>query len=224
MARLPRLTLAGHAHCLRLSTVHGQPLAVDAQDEQALLAALRALAPACQVAVWAYAIEPQALACLLCPQTDDGIGRFVQALGRRYVQAFNQRHGRRGALWASRYRAALLEPGEWVLAGMLFVERPAWQAQWPGSSAHHLGRLRDPLLSEPPAYWSLGNTPFEREDGWRLRLEQGLDAATTQRIAHAVQGGWALGAPGFVTAAAAAAGRPAQPRRAGRPRIIASSK
>lgn len=217
MARLPRLTLAGHAHCVRLTTVHGQPLALDAQDEQALLAALHELAPAHRVAVWAYGFEAQALACVLCPHSTEALGRFMQALGRRYVQAFNRRHGRSGALWASRYRAAVVEPGPWLLAAMLHVERPAWQEGRPGSAAHHLGLAREPGLSEPPALWALGNTPFEREHAWRQRLEQGLDAATGSALAAAVQGAWALGSPAFVAAVAAASGRPAQPRRPGRP-------
>lgn len=218
MARLPRLTLPGHAHCVRQATVHGQPLALDAQDEQALLEAMRTLSRQYGVAVWAYGLQAQALSAVLCPQTAEGLGRFMQALGRRYVQAFNRRHGRSGALWAGRYRAAVVEDGEWVLASMLHVERPAWLEGRPASAAHHLGQRRDALLADPPAYWALGNTPFEREGAWRQRLEQGLDAAAEATLARAVQGAWAVGSPGFMAGLAAAAGRPVLPRRPGRPR------
>ncbi len=218
MARLPRLTLPGHAHCVRQATVHGQPLALDAQDEQALLDAMRALSRQHGVAVWAYGLAPQALSAVLCPQAADGLGRFMQALGRRYVQAFNRRHGRSGALWAGRYRATVVEDGEWVLASMLHVERPAWQEGRPCSAAHHLGQRRDPLLADPAAFWALGNTPFEREGAWRQRLEQGLDDRTEATLARAVQGAWAVGSPAFLAAVGDAAGRPVLPRRPGRPR------
>lgn len=218
MARLPRLSLPGHAHCVRQATVHGQPLTQDAQDVQALLAAMRELSATCRVAVWAYGVQPQTLDLVLCPETPDGLGRFMQALGRRYVQAFNRRHQRSGALWAGRYRAAVVENGAWLLDAILQVEHPAWQAQWPSSAAHHLGQRRDPVLADAPVFWALGNTPFERELAWRQRLAQGPDAATSDALARAVHGAWAVGSPAFLAGLAEATGRPAQPRRPGRPR------
>lgn len=223
MARLPRLTVAGHAHCVRQATVHGQALTLDAADVQTLREALRALSASYRVAVWAYGVLPQALDLVLCPETPDGLGRFMQALGRRYVQAFNRRHARQGALWAGRYRAAVVEPGEWLLTCMLYAEHAAWLAQGPSSAPHHLGQTRDPVLADAPVLWALGNTPFERELAWRQRLEQGLDPDTEAQLARAVHGAWAIGSPAFVAGLAAATGRPAQPRRPGRPRRLTQS-
>ena len=220
MARLPRLSVAGQAHCVRQATVHGQPLTLDAADVQALRDALQTLSASCQVAVWAYGLLPQALDLVLCPETPDGLGRFMQALGRRYVQAFNRRHARQGALWAGRYRAAVVESGEWLLTCMLHVEHAAWVAQAPSSAPHHLGQTRDPVLADAPVLWALGNTPFERELAWRQRLEQGLDPATQALLARAVHGAWAIGSPAFVADLTASTGRPAQPRLPGRPRRI----
>lgn len=218
MARLPRLALAGHAHCVRQATVHGQPLAVDAQDVKTLLQAVRELAMQYRVAVWAYALQPEALDLVLCPERAEDLGRFMQALGRRYVQAFNRRHGRVGALWGGRYRAAVVESGEWLLAAIQHVEQPAWRAGWPSSAPHHLGQLRDPTLMEAPVFWALGNTPFERELAWRQRLEQGLDAGRDADLARAVHGAWAVGSPDFLSTLTASTGRPSRPRRPGRPR------
>lgn len=220
MARLPRLALAGLPHYVVQSAVHGQAMALDDADRQALLAALHEATASQQVAVWGYALLPQALHLLLCPATADGMGRCLQRLGRRYVPAFNRRHQRSGALWAGRFRAAVVEPGPWVLAALLRIEGLG-QAAHPGgewtSAAHHLGQLRDPHLAELPELWALGNTPFERESAWRERLEAGLDAATEATLARAVHGTWAAGSPGFLAEVAAAAGRPAAPRHAGRP-------
>lgn len=218
MARLPRLTLPGHGHVVRQEGVHGQVLAVDAEDERVLLATLAEVAAQNRVAIWAYALLPQALELVLCPETREGLGRCMQSLGRRYVQAFNRRHGRQGALWGSRFRAAVAESGEWLLAAMLSMEIRAMQAGRPSSAPHHTGERRDPLLSEPPVYWTLGNTPFEREATWRRRLEQGLPAETEAALARAVQGAWVLGTPAFAAEVEAALGRPAVPRPAGRPR------
>lgn len=220
MARLARLSAAGLPHLVRQRTVHGQALAVDDTDRQALLDALFAAARAHGVAVWAYALQPDALSLLVCPPTADALGRTMQALGRRYVGAFNRRHGRAGALWGGRFRAAVVEPGEWVLTAMSEIERPGvpagGAAGWT-SAAHRLGLRPDPRLADPPEWWRLGNTPFDREIAWRERLDQPPDPGRNEALARAVHGAWVAGSPGFAAQVAALAGRPVLPRRPGRP-------
>ena len=218
MARLPRLALAGCAHYVRQTCVQGHLLTVDAEDERSLLAALRELSAQHRVAIWAYALLAHELQLVLCPETAAGLGPFMQALGRRYVQAFNRRHARQGALWAGRYRAAIVEDGEWLLASILRVDVLSRQTGRPGSAAHHAGEHRDPVLREPPALWSLGNTPFERELEWRRRLDAGLEPALDAALARGIHGAWAVGSAVFIARVANALGRPAAPRRAGRPR------
>jgi putative transposase len=217
MARLPRLALAGLPHYVLQTCVHGQPLVRDETDRQNLLAALREAAATCRVAVWAYAVLPQALHLVVCPGSPEGLGRMMQALGRRYVQAFNRRHQRSGALWGGRFRAAVVEPGDWLLAALVRVDRLGLEAEAGSSAGHHLGRCRDPLLADPPELWALGNTPFERESSWQQRLAAGLDPATESVLARAVHGAWVAGSARFVAQTAAQAGRPAAPRRPGRP-------
>lgn len=217
MARLPRLALAGQPHLVQQACVHGQLLALDDTDRSQLLAALHEAARAHGVRVWAYVLLPQALQLVVCPATDAGLGRMMQALGRRYVQAFNRRHQRSGALWAGRFRAAVVEPGPWLLAALAQVDRlGAASAAW-SSAPHHLGQRHDPLLAEPPEFWTLGNTPFERESAWQRRLDSPPDAEMEAALARAVHGTWAAGSPAFVARLAEAVGRPTAPRKAGRP-------
>jgi putative transposase len=141
---------------------------------------------------------------------------MVQALGRRYVAGFNRRHGRRGALWAGRYRAAVVAPGDWTLAAMLMVDRMAL-AGLAGSAGPHQGHRRDPLLAEAPERWALGNTPFDRDSAWARRLAAAPDAAVEQALQRAVQGSRVAGPPSFIAAVGQALGRPVAPRRRGRP-------
>lgn len=224
MARLPRLTLAGHAHCVRQATVHGQPLTLDATDLQALRGAMRELSVQYRVAIWAYGVLPEALDLVLCPETPDGLGRFMQALGRRYVPRHNRRHGRNGSLWDRRFRAAVVEPGELALQALLVVDSlgdPA--AAGPGdalhsSRSHHLGLQRDPALVDPPDYWRLGNTPFERETRFAERLQAGPSPALARQLQQASSSGWVVGSASFIERLASERARPLRPRRAGRPR------
>ncbi len=98
MARLARLTLGGYPHLVRLRT-GTRPLLHDDIDAGRLLADLRVAAGAAQVAIHGYALLPEALWLLATPEDAGGLGRLLQALGRTYVRAYNQRHGGRGALF-----------------------------------------------------------------------------------------------------------------------------
>jgi putative transposase len=73
------------------------------------------------------------------------------------------------------------------------------------------------LLTDPPDYWALGNTPFEREAVWSGWLQRGPDPQWLQRLDHAALHSWAVGGEAFVAQVAEKAGRPATPRRRGRP-------
>lgn len=90
---------------------------------------------------------------------------------------------------------------------------PSWS-----SAAHHLGTLRDPLVQDPPGYWALGNTPFERESAWRQRLERGLLPALAQRLADSVDKGWVIGDARFASEVAQLTHRRTTPLPRGRPR------
>jgi putative transposase len=225
VARLVRLALAGRAHYVAQATVHGQVLAVDDHDRHALLAALQAAASANKVAVWGYALLADGLQLVVCPATGDGLGRMMQQLGRRYVAEFNRRHGRAGALWAGRFRAAVVEPGDWLLSALCRVDELALAqpatAEGPWSSApHHLGQARQVWLTDPPEIWALGNTPFERENAYRACLQRGVPPARAAALARAVHGAWVAGSDAFASEVAEATGRPTSPRRPGRPRRL----
>lgn len=225
MARLPRLAIAGALHHVMLRGHDGQPLARDAADRDSLLALLRAAAVAQGVAVHAYALLDHELHLLVTPSEAPALGRMVQALGRRYVAAFNRRHGRRGALWDGRFRCSVIEAGL-LLDAITHIETLAVRAgvvanamEWPwASAAHHAGARRDPLITEHAGYWALGNTPFERESAHAHLLTRGISDALRQRLEGALRRGHAIGSDDFVRQVGATAARPVQARPRGRPR------
>jgi putative transposase len=225
MARQARLAIAGALHHVRLRGHGGAPICRDDADRQALLAALREATLAERVAVHAYALVGSELHALATPPEAAALSRWIQGFGRRYVGAFNRRHGTQGTLWEGRFRASVVDPG-WLLEAMVHVETipvrdhlcPTAVA-WPWSSAEaHVGQRRDPLVTDHPAYWTSGNTPFERELAHARRLAEGLSVAQAQAFEAAVQRGHAIGSPAFVQALAQQVQRPVQPRRRGRPR------
>jgi putative transposase len=191
-----------------------------------LLDTLREAARTHGVSIHAYCLAPDHFHLLLTPEQDSSLSLFMQAVGRRYVSAYNRRHRRSGGLWSGRYRATVLDPASCLLDAMVWVETHGQRAGGlsplqddAGSSVrHHLGRCSDPLVSDHAHFWSLGNTPFEREAAWRQRLEEGLPAQRICALAEAMHKGWALVPEAALATVEAAAGRRLVPRPRGRPR------
>src|SRR3546814_4103777 len=151
--------------------------------------------------------------------------RFMQAFGRRFASRL--RHGR---VFAGRYRSALVEPGNWILPALIWLESLPVElghvdlAQtWPWSSAAgHIGMdvHRNDWLTDHPDYWQGGNTPFARQAAYRALLDHGLGSAQSQRIEQAVFGQWALGESAFLSHLDATASRRLAPAARGRPRKV----
>lgn len=224
MARLARLCLPGWPHLVIQRVHEGGHLARDEADAQAWLAALAAALPDSGCALHAYRLSDDRFMLLTTPADDDGLSRLVQGLGRRYVSAYNRRHGRGGSLWAGRFRATVLEPESALLDAMLFVEGPEAPGQADGSGAvdctsrpHHLGQRTDSLITDHALFWQLGNTPFEREAAYARRLEAGLGTDRALALEQAAHRGWVIGSPAFVARLASVTDRPLAPRKRGRP-------
>jgi putative transposase len=226
MARLPRLEVAHWPHLIVQRVHDGQLLARDDVDRALLLQTLREAARAHEVSIHAYCLAPDHFHLLLTPAQDTSLRLFMQTVGRRYVSAYNRRHGRQGGLWAGRYRATVLDPAVHGLDAMVWVEThgqragggsPLQDDAW-SSARHHLGRCSDPLISDLAVFWSLGNTPFEREAAWRRRLEAGVSVSQARQLAEAMHKGWALLSAAVLPAVEAVAGRRLAPRPRGRPR------
>ncbi|MDR0479878.1 MAG: transposase [Burkholderiaceae bacterium] len=225
MARLPRLTIPGYPHFVLLTGNDGRVVFADDQDRRAWLARLQAWLVPCRVRLHAYVLLPSQVRLLVTPEDADGLPRLIQAIGRDYVRYFNRRHGRSGTLWEGRYRAAVLQPERHLLTCMALMDaRPvadglaarAADYLW-SSHAHYAGLRTDPMLTPPPAYWALGNTPFAREAAYTAQVETGVPDEHAIAIERAGRGGWALGDAAFLAPLHEQVKRRVSPARAGRP-------
>jgi putative transposase len=226
MARLPRLTAPGLAHHLIQRGNNRQAIFADDIDRSLYLRELADLAQAFRLAIHAYVLMPNHVHLLVTPPERETLGRVMQALGRRYVRRFNDRHQRTGTLWEGRYRSTLVETDRYLLACMRYIDMNPVRAglvaeptlfRW-SSHAHYVGLRPNPLVTEHAAYWALGNTPFDRQLAYRRLFETEQEAAEVESIRYATHRGWALGREGFAASLGQETGRPAVPRRPGRPR------
>src|SRR5215470_6464082 len=98
MARLARVEAAGYPHHIIQRGNNRQAVFVDAADHQRYLALLQESAAAQSVAIHAYVLMTNHVHLLVTPESPGGVSRMMQALGRRYVRWFNDRHSRTGTL------------------------------------------------------------------------------------------------------------------------------
>lgn len=229
MARLARLSIGGYPH-LVLQRAVARPLVADDVDAERLLAVVRNATQDAQVALHGYSLLPQALWLLVTPADARALGLVLQDVGRRYVRAYHARHGGRGALFESRYRAAIVEPDAHFLGALQYVETQPVRAglalsaedyRWT-SFRQHAGFAADPVLQDHSLYWALGNTPFERQATYRSIVQGGLASAEIDRLDRALTGGWVVGSDAFLRQISPHCARRAVPAQAGRPRRTAT--
>jgi putative transposase len=231
MARLPRLTLAGHPHHIIQRGNNRQAIFVDPGDYEILLALLEEHAGKSGVAVHAYVLMSNHFHLLATPETEQGISQLMQAVGRRYVRYFNQRQARSGTLWEGRYRSTLIHAERYLLPCMVYMDlnpvraglvADAAEYRW-SSYAHYVGARHDRLVSPHPLYWGLGNTPFSREAAYAELVRSGVSALDQQALTDSALRGWALGPPDYLAElqkrtsrrlTKGSAGRPPAPARA----------
>ena len=109
MARLPRLDLPNVPQHIVQRGNDRQPCFAGLADYQNYRQELYEAAHKHGCAVHAYVLMTNHVHLLVTPQAAGGASRMMQALGRRYVGAFNARYGRTGTLWEGRFKSALVD-------------------------------------------------------------------------------------------------------------------
>ena len=201
-----------------------QPIFVDRADHEKLLGLLADNAARFGIALHAYVLMDNHFHLLATPTTETGLPQGMQAVGRRYVRYFNDRHGRSGTLWEGRYRSTLIQTDRYFLACMAYIDLNPVRAgmvadarDFPWSSHGHYAGLRSDRIITPHAlYWSLGNTPFAREAAYSDLVRAGVAQADVQLLTESTLRGWAAGDADFVQALQASTDRRLVKGRPGR--------
>jgi len=224
MARLPRLTLADQPHHVIQRGNNRQAIFVDRADHEFMLGLLGENATRFNIALHAYVLMDNHFHLLATPSTGDGMALWMQAVGRRYVRYFNDRHRRTGTLWEGRYKSTLIQTDSYLLTCMVYIDlnpvragmvTEACDHLW-SSYGHYVGLRVDRLLTPHALYWALGNTPFGREAAYAEMVHGGVSSIDQQRLTDATLHGWAIGDADFVNALRKTTGRRAVKGTAGR--------
>ena len=158
--RRPRLELPGIPLHITHRGVNRGATFIDDEDFASYLQALDACARGQGVALYGDVLMTNHVHLLVSADVGGAVSRMMQALGRRYVRAFNARYRRTGTLWEGRYKSCLVDSDRYLLACLRYIElnpvRAAmvaqpWDYRW--SSVHaHLGLWADVRLTPHPGY------------------------------------------------------------------------
>ena len=114
------------------------PVFVDDSDRIEFLDILAALVGDGHLVVHAFCLMPNHYH-MLCETPGGDLGRVMRDLNGQYAQIFNRRHRRVGHLWQARYKAILVQEGEYFLECSRYIHlnpnrsrltRPAERYRW----------------------------------------------------------------------------------------------
>lgn len=232
MARLPRLVVPDQPHHIIQRGHEGQQVFRDAEDHIVFLGRLKEASRLFKVGIHAYILMSDHIHLLASPSDQEGLARMMQWIGRHYVPWFNRKYHRSGTLWQGRYRTTVVDAEHYLMLCSRYIElnpvrsgMVANAADYPWSSyAHHIGLKLDPLITDHPVYWALGNTPFQREATYRNQADQGLTQDQVKTLSDATLKGWALGTEQFQAMLEKQADRRVKPARRGRPAKVVNKE
>lgn len=231
MARQPRLILPNQPHLIVQRGNDNQRIFRDDEDHERFLAWLKECARFYKVAVHAYVLMPSYVIVLATPADEEGLALMMQKVGRYYVPWFNGKYGRSGTLFQGRFRTAIVDAVPWLLACSRHIELAPVREQlaagaldhrW-SSYAHHAGVRADGLITDHMLYWSLGNTPFQREAAYTALVEQGSGADEGALIDAALGKGVPVGSRDFMAELEKKTRRRILPAKRGRPAKVGAA-
>ena len=115
-------------------------------------------------ALHAYVMMNNHVHLLITPNSEHGISKVMQSLGRRYVQYFNKHYHRTGTLWEGRFRATVIDTERYLLTCYRYIELNPVRAsmvklpsehKWSSHGYNALGLPND-LITPHPVYLALG--------------------------------------------------------------------
>ncbi|MBL7250210.1 transposase [Alloalcanivorax marinus] len=206
MSSTERLLLEDYPHHLMRKSRQGERVFLNEADYRHCYSQIRQLKQRYDLDLMAWTILPDRIHLLVRPrQKARHISSFVKALSCRAT--LRQRSLRRiSSPWEEGFRASPVEPGQWLLATMCYIERLPAMEQLASSAFHYrhssyrmrLGKSDRYWLDDPREYLRLGDTIEERARAYRAYIKEALDTDDLDAIHQAIHRNLLTGSPRFV--------------------------
>jgi len=206
MARLARFIIADQPQHIIVRGNNRDPIFFEDADYEFYIEKLRqaCLKHACEL--HAYVLMTNHVHLLVTPQTEYGLGKMMQMIGRYYVRYFNDTYNRTGTLWEGRYKATLVDSERYLLTCYRYIElNPVrapdmveYPAEYPWSSYRYNALGQENKGVTPHAeYLKLGVTTDERQQAYRDLFNTHLTDKTLAEIQESTNKAWVLGSVYF---------------------------
>ncbi len=223
MARLPRLCLPGIPQHIIQRGTNRQACFASEEDFAAYAYWLEESARKNKVSIHAWVFMSNHVHLLVTPETNGGVSRMMQTLGRHYVRYFNYTYRRTGTLWEGRFKSCVVHAEEYLLTCQRYIELNPVRAvmvakteeyTWSSYAANGLGQ-QVKLHTPHPVYQGLGKTVEQRTKAYRDLFRGHLGVEEIGRIRDACNAGLALGSDKFKAEVEALSGRRVKPLKRG---------
>jgi len=201
MARQPRFVLPGHPQHVIQRGNNRHVIFADEADYQFYRDTLVEACDRFGCRVHAYVQMTNHVHLLMTPDSEAGIGKVMQSLGRRYVRYFNYRYRRTGTLWEGRYKASLLDTEPYLLTCYRYIELNPVRAgvvsrpdeyRWSSYRCNALGEP-DVLVTPHDLYLQLAEAAAQRRITYRALFRTALEGTAVAAIREATNKAWVLG-------------------------------
>lgn len=215
MARIARVVVPGFPHHVTQRGNRRQATFFCTEDYETYIDLIATAKEAAGVSILAYCLMPNHVHLVAVPNTCDSLARLFRDAHRKYTRHINCREGWRGHLWQERFHSCAMDEAH-LLAAVRYIELNPVRAglcnspnDWPWSSVHaHLAACDDALTTTLPM--------LQRVSNWQSYLGCNDATDTLQNLRQHVRTGRPLGDGAFVARLEKIAGRPLQPKKAGR--------
>lgn len=226
MPRGPRLVVSGYPHHTILRGNNRGAVFNADKDRRFFIGCLKEAKEKAKSKIYAYCLMTNHVHLLIEPSSDNGLGKMIQSLGRRYVQYINQTYKRTGTLWEGRFKSSLVSKDEYLLTCARYIELNPVRAKMvknPGdyswSSFHFKAEgKQDQVLDEDPVYKTLGKTAQERQANYKDWFKESIPKEELELLRHATQKGGIFSGKEFFDKVTESIGKEIVLRPRGRPR------
>lgn len=170
MARKQRVFIENMTYHILLNCLDGINVFEKDIDKEFFLELVLQYSKNYNIQIHAYILDNTFFEFLATPNNIESIPKFMQSLGRLYVNYFNKKYQRSGTLWQGRYKSSMVEPQNYLFDVMSFIERRVDSKY--SSLNKNLFDKKDELVIYHEKYKKLGFTQEERLKNYKLFFEQ----------------------------------------------------
>jgi putative transposase len=198
MARQPRFRIAGVVQFITQRGNNRQDVFFSEQDYLYYLDVLNETAIKYKCQIHAFALMSNHIYILATPTTLDGISQLMKGVGQRYVSYINKLEKRTGTLWDGRYKASLVEDGDYLIDCMRYIEMTPVRSkigkttknyQWSSYRTNAYGMDTGIKITAHESYSALvqwyGKNDKDVQEGYRQLFREQINEKELQTISKA---------------------------------------